>query len=250
MNEPELPAAPAPEPAAPTGERPSFIPEKFWDGERGTVRLEAMAKSYGELERKLAERRPPAEAAPAGSAPAEVAPPDATGAGPAAPAASYRIEARHPLLAQDPAVDARLQAAGFDEAQAQLVYDLAAEKLLPVIDEVLGEVAARRHVEQLERHFGGAEAWRRTARQLKSWAAAHLAPEVAGALACSYEGVLALHQMMRASEPELLGGGEEPAAEVTPDALADMVRDPRYWRQRDPDFVARVSAGFRKLYGG
>ena len=33
-------------------------------------------------------------------------------------------------------------------------------------------------------------------------------------------------------------------------ALDDMVRDPRYWRQRDPDFIGRVTEGFRKLYAG
>ena len=29
-----------------------------------------------------------------------------------------------------------------------------------------------------------------------------------------------------------------------------MVRDPRYWRQRDPDFIGRVTEGFKKLYTG
>ena len=62
--------------------------------------------------------------------------------------------------------------------------------------------------------------------------------------------MLALHQMMRASEPELLGAGESSAAELTEEALAEMMRDPRYWRQRDPEFIARVTAGFKRLYAG
>ena len=37
---------------------------------------------------------------------------------------------------------------------------------------------------------------------------------------------------------------------VSQDALDEMMRDPRYWRQRDPEFIARVTEGFRKLYGG
>jgi hypothetical protein len=32
-------------------ERPAYIPEKFWDAEKGEVRTEAMAKSYVELEK-------------------------------------------------------------------------------------------------------------------------------------------------------------------------------------------------------
>jgi hypothetical protein len=56
--------------------------------------------------------------------------------------------------------------------------------------------------------------------------------------------------MMQASEPELLAGAAEPAPELTEAALAEMMRDPRYWRQRDPEFVARVTAGFKRLYTG
>src|SRR5687768_2714090 len=37
------------EPTKPT--RPDHIPEKFWDADKGEVRLEAMAKSYAELEK-------------------------------------------------------------------------------------------------------------------------------------------------------------------------------------------------------
>lgn len=35
----------------PSPERPDFIPEKFWDADKGEVRLEGLAKSYGELEK-------------------------------------------------------------------------------------------------------------------------------------------------------------------------------------------------------
>ena len=30
--------------------------------------------------------------------------------------------------------------------------------------------------------------------------------------------------------------------------LYEMMRDPRYWRQRDPEWIARVTKGFRELY--
>lgn len=34
------------------------------------------------------------------------------------------------------------------------------------------------------------------------------------------------------------------------EALREMMRDPRYWRQRDPELVNKVRDGFRKLVGG
>ena len=247
-NETEAPVAAEAEATTPAvPERPAYVPEKFWDATAHCVRVEAMAKSYGELERKLGTRAaPPVDVQPA---PEPVA---VSAAPPPEPAClepvPYRINAPHPAVAQDPQLDDRLRAAGFSEPQAQLVYDLAAERLLPLIGDVLGEIEARRQTDRLERQFGGADSWSQTARQLKGWADAHLTPEVAATLAGSFEGVLALHQMMRASEPELLAGAEEPAAELSEDALVEMMRDPRYWRRRDPDFVARVTAGFKKLY--
>jgi len=27
------------------------------------------------------------------------------------------------------------------------------------------------------------------------------------------------------------------------------MQDPRYWKQRDPAFIDKVSSGFRRLYG-
>jgi hypothetical protein len=61
--------------------------------------------------------------------------------------------------------------------------------------------------------------------------------------------VLALHRMTQAGEPKLLDGAGAGANELNEGALGDMVRDPRYWRRRDPDFVAKVTEGFRRLYG-
>lgn len=237
MSDAEITAASVPESAdapAERPQRPSYLPEKFWDEAEGSARVEMLAKSYGELERKLGSRAATAESEPAM---------------PTEPATGYSIAAPHPLVAQDGEVDARLLAAGLSEPQAQLVYDLAAERLLPIIGEAVGELEAERQRDRLERHFGGEEAWRETARQIKGWAAAHLPDDVAATLAGSAEGVLALHQMMRASEPELVGGGAEAGAEITEASLAEMMRDRRYWQRRDPEFIARVTQGFKKLYG-
>jgi hypothetical protein len=57
-----------------------------------------------------------------------------------------------------------------------------------------------------------------------------------------------MHQMMQAPEPAVLHDGE--AAQAAPDetTLSQMMRDPRYWRDRDPDVIAKVTDGFRRLY--
>ncbi len=232
--------------AAEVAQRPEGIPERFWDPEAGALRAEALLESHRELEGKLG-----ALAGLDGGA----APDEATRARllellgrPSGPE-GYAIAPPNALLEPDPELNGRLHAAGFTQSQAQLVYELAAERLVPVVAEVVGEMEAQRQVDRLQRHFGGPEAWAGVARQLKTWGEGNLEPDVLATLSSSYDGVLALHRMSQAGEPRLLDGAGTGGAELSEDALGDMVRDPRYWRRRDPDFVAKVTAGFRRLYG-
>lgn len=37
--------------------------------------------------------------------------------------------------------------------------------------------------------------------------------------------------------------------ELTVDKLREMIADPRYWRDGDPDYIRKVMDGFNKLYG-
>ncbi len=233
--------------AAVTGERPSRpagVPEKFWNPESGTLRTEALLKSYLELERKLGSTVPlPVDAA------------DQEGrlrmlrvlGVPESPD-QYRLEPRHELIEPDPEINAKLHEAGFTEQQAQLVYDLAADHLVPLIDDAFSELRATREAERLAARFGGEGAWRTTAQQIKTWGQANLAPDVFQTLAASYDGVLAVHQMMQGREPAVLNDANGPRSGVDEADLARMMRDPRYWRERDPAFVAQVTAGFERLY--
>lgn len=160
--------------------------------------------------------------------------------------AEWAIACNHGLFAPDPALNARLAAAGFTQDQAQLVYDLGAERLVPWLQEALGEMQAEREVERLVERFGGPEKYAEIARQMLAWGRKHLPEQALEGLAGSYEGVVALHGMMEGGEPETLRG-ETGAAAVDP---AAMIRDPRYWRDRDPAFVAAVEAAFQARYPG
>lgn len=228
-------------PAAP--QRPDDIPEKFWDAATGAVRVDALLRSYAELERRLSRSLP----LPSGD--------DDTAAHermlellgrPATPEA-YAIRQPHELVPPDPALNAELHEAGFTQKQAQLLYDLAAEHLLPAINQLVEESRAREQVEVLARHFGGDEAWRQVSGQLKTWGQTHLEPSVFETLSASADGILAMHEMMKVREPDLVGEMRD-STTVDERMLDEMVRDPRYWRDRDPDFIARVTDGFKRLF--
>lgn len=208
-------------------ERPEDVPEKFWDSETAQIRTDALVKSYRELERKLGStvyREPPAD------------PED------------YNIEIGNEFLASDPEVNKRLHAAGFSEDQVQVVYDLAGEHLLPMISDLASVFEAEQQTERLVNHFGGQDKWNVTARQIDTWARSRLPTHVMDALATTYDGVLAMHQMMTNAEPGLLHKGEATNDGLSVDELKELMKDPRYWRDQNPAMVEKVRQGFRALY--
>jgi hypothetical protein len=251
IGEPEsdLPAEPLPQslplPAAAEPE----IPEKF-RGPDGQLRADVLLKSYLALERKIGSMLPAPDDPDDPAARERLL---AVLGRPRDPA-DYQIERKAEWLEQDRELDARLHEAGFTNRQAQLVYDLAAERIAPLVEATLAEVEGLRAAEagraRLAEQFGGAERFAAVAEQLKAFGERHLDRATYETLARSYDGVMALHAMMRAREPEIVAGGDPAAGAPDPDRLAQMMRDPRYWRDRDKDFVARVTDGYRRLYGG
>ena len=206
---------------------PAGLPEKFWDSERGELRTETLIKSYRSLEQKL------------GALGGQGVPADPGG---------YEIKSGNDLIASDPQVNERLHTAGFSQEQAQTVYDLAADYMLPLVNDVAAEFQAQAQTERLAHHFGGDDKWRETATQLRQWGRTKLPPEIYEALATTYEGVLAMHRMMGSGEPGLLEGAGNGGGAASEDRLRAMMQDPRYWRDHDPAFIRQVEDGFRRLY--
>jgi len=168
----------------------------------------------------------------------------------------YCIVCRHPAVGADPEVNRRLHEAGFSQEQAQLLYDLAYERLLPILQAAEGggeggaDPGRDSHLADLVAHFGGEGRWRQLAPQLSTWGRRMLPAEAFEVLTSTAEGVKALHRLMIAQGEPNLGGGA-PATDERPDEaqLKKMIQDPRYWKSRDPAFIARVSDGFSRLYG-
>jgi hypothetical protein len=220
------------------------VPEKFRDPVTGGVRVEALLKSYLELERALSRR----VTRPGDDAPDEERMRWRRLLGAPETPDGYEIKPPHDLCCSDDEVNRRLHDAGFSGTQAQLVYDLAAERLLPLIAEAAADFEAGRQREKLHAEFGGEDGFRRLAPQIAAWGRANLPETVFAALSTTAEGVVAMQRMMAAKEPSLSRDGVTDGA---PDEaeLRKMMRDPRYWRSREPDFVRRVTDGFRRLVG-
>ncbi|WP_299440059.1 hypothetical protein [uncultured Rhodospira sp.] len=237
---PARPAAPAP-----AGPPNAGAADRFVDPATGQVNVPALLAAYEDLARRLATMiaipGPDADDQTMVRFRRALGIPDTPDA--------YRITVRHPRLAVDPEVNRRLHAAGFTPSQAQLVYDLAVERVMPVIEAMGAGHRAENDLAALVEHFGGEERWAEISRQLSAWGKANLPRDVYLALASTREGVMALFRMMGDGEPGLAAGGAAPAGGAPGEEdLKALMRDPRYWKHRDPTVVRRVAEGFRRLY--
>lgn len=201
------------------------IPEKFKDPSTGELKIDSLLTSYSELERRLS-RTPSAPKTPD----------------------DYCIACDHGLFNVDKDLNRRLHEKGFTNEQVQVVYDIAAEKLVPLVFQIAADYNADREIEKLISHFGGEEKWQEVSRQLLAFGQKALPADVLETLSSSYEGVMALYRMMKGEEPVL--SSSEPHGPMQGELeLQSMMRDPKYWRDQDPSFVAKVTEGFQKLYG-
>lgn len=214
-------------PTRQSGGRPTGVPDKFWDDASGTLRTDALIKSYLELEKKL------------GTPLQRELPPSAE---------DYQIKIANEILANDPEINRRLYAAGFTQDQAQLVYDLAAERLIPLVTEIAEVFETEGQVARLVKEFGSEQRWRVVASQIDAWGRAHLPQRAFEALSTTFEGVLAMYRMMSNDEPGFVRDGDRPAESMSDTQLKALMRDPRYWRDQDPTIVEQVREGFRRLY--
>jgi len=155
---------------------------------------------------------------------------------------------KHDFFKADRELNSRLKAAGLSDAQVQLVYDIAEERLVPIVRDLGRRYRSARDLDRLVERFGGEERWREVARQIKAWAERNLPTDAVDTLTSSHDGVMAIHRMMTGAEPSIPRGGPAVGGASGEDDLRAMIRDPKYWRDRDPSVIARVTDGFRRLY--
>ena len=214
---------------------PQNIPEKFWDAEKKEIRVDALLKSYIALEKRMTQS---VDLNDTDKMRRAMGVPDS--------ATDYCIECQHGLFQPDDAVNEKLHEHGFSAQQAQLVYDLAAERLVPLIGEVAEQFQSSHEQERLIEVFGGADKWREVSRQLTALGQKNLPDAALKGLSASYEGVMALYKMMQSNDPSMLRADKQNAAGEQ--ELHSMMQDPRYWQKKDPAFISQVTEGFKRIY--
>ena len=209
--------------------KPQGLPDKFFDAATKTVKLNELIAAYNDL----AARDDNLVEGNLRNLPESYD--------------KYDIKIPSPYLERDDEVLKRMFEKRFTNEQAQLVYDLANERVLPYIEEMTVNFEAARQTEKLISYFGGKERFNEISRQLSAWAKQNLNTQVYDALASTSEGVIALYQMMSSKEPILAKESSLPE-DITEESLKKMMEDPRYWRDHDKVYVNKITRGFEKLY--
>lgn len=222
--QPQTPAA------VPTSDTP--VPSKFQNPD-GSLNSDALLKSYLTLEKKLGD---------------SAKSPSSVGSRPDKPT-DYDIRLSSDLMHVDESINKRLFDLGFTNAQAQFVYDLAAEKVIPLLQNVIQTFQTDRALSDLEQYFGGADRFNTVARQISAWGEKHLNRSVFEALSASKDGILTLYKMMTdGREPGVLPPADSSEPADTEESLKRLMQDPKYWKKQDPDLVRRIENGFKRLY--
>lgn len=212
------------------------IPEKFLDKETKQPRIDLLLKSYLELEKKLNQ---PKETTPQ-PAPQNLLNIPASGK-------AYEIRISHDMFTIDDEINDRLHEKGFTNEQAQFVYDLASEKMVPLVLEIAQEFEAERQTDKLIAAFGSKERFAEISRQLLAYGKKNLPGDVLDGLASTYEGVMALYRLMQSGKPMAIQQPSENPS-VDENTLRSMMRDPKYWRDKDAAFIKKVSDGFSQVF--
>ena len=207
------------------------IPDKF-KNKSGDLNADALIKSYLELEKKMASRTP---IDPIDSCPDK--PED------------YEIKISSELMKNDPDINQRLFDLGLTRRQAQGIYDLAAEKVIPVIQNLSETFKMDKDLSELNKTFGGEEQFNQIARQISTWGEKNLNPQIFEALSSSKDGIMAMYQMMQnQQDPPVLSRTENIPNLDSEEDLKRLMQNPKYWKYQDPEIVKRVEAGFKRLY--
>jgi hypothetical protein len=207
------------------------IPEKFLNKE-GKLNTDELLKSYLALEKKMSTPRQTQN----GTIPNK--------------AEDYKITPKDPLLLSDLIINKRLFELGLTNEQVQGVYDIAADFILPQLENFARQVGCDKELKALEDEFGGAEHFNNVARELSAWGEKNLDQKTFEILSSTKDGVLTLYRMMQEKQESPVIKGKSRLNPMDDEkTLRRLMQDPKYWKDQDPELVGRIEKGFKRLYG-
>ncbi|MDR1337917.1 MAG: hypothetical protein LBJ73_02720 [Rickettsiales bacterium] len=214
------------------------IPEKFLNDD-GTLNSDALIKSYAELEKKMGAM----VSVPGADADFDAREKFNRAIGVPADAGEYPM---HDLF-DDESVRTRFCEIGLTKTQAEKIYEMAEEFLCPVLSEIFQTGREADAVSELQKFFGSQDKMLDALKEINAFGEKFLPLDAFESLCATPQGIKSVHKMMQSMEPSV-ETEKNSSAGLSDAELRRMMRHPKYWRERDPEYVRKIENGFKKLY--
>ena len=215
------------------------IPQKFQNPD-GTVNVEALMKSYSELEKKIGTM----VSVPGDKADDAAREKFNRAIGVPENAKDYPTN----TMFDDESVKQKFHDIGLTPNQVEQIYSIAEEFLSPVLSELFSAKNESTEISKLEKFFGSREKMNDALNAINTFGEKFLPHDAFESLCSSAQGIQGVYQMMQSMEPRVETNSSV-VENLTDDDLRRMMRDPKYWRDADPEYVRKIENGFKKLYG-
>ncbi len=214
------------------------VPEKFLN-EDGTVNTDALVKSYSELEKKMGGMI---------SVPADDADNDARekfkrAIGVPQSAKEYPVSD----LFDDDSVREKFHEIGLTSSQVEKIYSIAEEFLSPMLGEIFKTGHESSAIAELKKFFGDDDKMTDAMHAINAFGEKFLPRDAFESLCATPQGIQSVYKMMQSMEPSV-ATDKNASSNLSDSDLRSMMRDPKYWRDRDPEYVRKIESGFKKLY--
>ena len=214
------------------------VPEKFLN-EDGTLNTDSLLKSYNELEKKIGTMvsipNSESDNATRERFNRAIGVPD--------DASQYPTND----MFDDESVRQKFREIGLTCNQVEQIYKIANEYLSPVLSELFSMQNETNAIAELKNFFGGTEKMNDALHAIDAFGNKFLPHDAFDALCSTPQGIQGIYKMMQSMEPHIETQKNE-QENLTDDDLRRMMRDPKYWRDADPEYVRKIENGFKKLY--
>jgi len=214
------------------------IPEKFLNSD-GSLNSDALIKSYSELEKKIGTM----VSVPTSESDENTRRKFNRAIGVPESASEYPTNE----IYDDENLRQRFLDIGLTTKQVEKIYEIANEFLSPVISDLFSVQNETGAMNELKNFFGGTEKMTEALRAINSFGEKFLPHDAFDALCSTPQGIQSVYKMMQSMEPDVKT--DSAAVEnLTDSDLRRMMRDPKYWRDGDAEYIRKIENGFKKLY--
>lgn len=214
------------------------VPEKFLNQD-GTLNTEALLKSYGELEKKIGTMitvpTPESDETIRNKFNRAIGVPESFN--------EYPINE----MFDDENLRKKFHEIGLTTTQVEKIYSIADEFLSPVLSDLFSVQNEQSAMNELKNFFGSTEKMNEALHAINEFGQRFLPHDAFDALCSTPQGIQGLYNMMQSMEPnvEIQNSSEKNLSE---NDLRRMMRDPKYWRDNDAEYIRKIENGFKKLY--